>query len=113
MVSMNWCDCALQCSVVQCRSGRLCVCLRMQVHLSCIYDASPSVNDLVHHSHDCSFFVLRVPVLEVSPYGNAYLRLWFNSTAAMGGDVGEVFLFLNDETGQSEESFLFTVRAKR
>jgi hypothetical protein len=31
----------------------------------------------------------------------------------MGGEVGEVFLFLNDETGQSEESFLFTVRAKR
>jgi hypothetical protein len=35
------------------------------------------------------------------------------STALRQRVVGEVFLFLNDETGQSEESFLFTVRAKR
>ena len=56
----------------------------------------------------------RVPTLEVAPHGNAYLRLWFNSSASSAShlDVVEVFLFLNDETGQSEESFQFTIRSK-
>ena len=69
-------------------------------------------------SHPLSFLYhpLRVPILEVTPHGNAYLRLWFNSSAASSlaalEGIGEVFLFLNDEAGQSEESFLFTVRQK-
>jgi hypothetical protein len=60
-----------------------------------------------HHHHH------RIPTLEVSPHGNAYLRLWFNGTKP-GGDTSarEVFLFLNDESGQSEESFLFTIHTK-
>jgi hypothetical protein len=106
----------LQCSVV-------CLCVCLSCHrvsddfyvcaLSILYDASPPVTDISYRPYRFSIYALRVPVLEVSPYGNAYLRLWFNCTAATGGEVGEVFLFLNDETGQSEESFLFTVRAKR
>lgn len=50
--------------------------------------------------------------MEVAPYGNSYLRLWFNSSSSSVGEACEVFLFLNDETGQSEESFQFTVRCK-
>ena len=53
----------------------------------------------------------RVAVLEVAPYGSAYLRLWFNSYE-YGADAREVFLFLNDENGQSEESFSFTIRRR-
>jgi len=53
----------------------------------------------------------RIAVLEVAPYGSAYLRLWFNSYE-YGADAREVFLFLNDENGQSEESFSFTIRRR-
>jgi hypothetical protein len=53
----------------------------------------------------------RTAVLEVAPYGSAYLRLWFNSYQ-FGADAREVFLFLNDESGQSEESFSFTIRRR-
>ena len=53
----------------------------------------------------------RTSMLEVAPYGSAYLRLWFNSYQ-FGADAREVFLFLNDEGGQSEESFSFTIRRR-
>ena len=62
-------------------------------------------------SSDESVMRPRVTVLEVAPYGSAYLRLWFNSYQ-FGADAREVFLFLNDETGQSEESFSFTIRRR-
>lgn len=50
----------------------------------------------------------RIKVLEVAPYGSAFLRLWFNSAKAIR-DRKDVFLFLNDESGQNEETFLFHV----
>ncbi len=52
--------------------------------------------------------VTRVVVMDVAPHGNAYLRLWFNGIT-MGSGTRDVFLFLNDETGQNEECFLFRV----
>lgn len=50
----------------------------------------------------------RSPYLDVAPQGSAYLRLWFS-----GSDInrsGDVYLFLNDEQGNNEESFLFHIK---
>lgn len=49
----------------------------------------------------------RTPYLDVAPQGSAYLRLWFS-----GSDINrsaDVYLFLNDEQGNNEESFLFHI----
>jgi hypothetical protein len=51
----------------------------------------------------------RVPTLQVPPHGNAYLRLWFSGHSSPLGSTSEVYLFLNDENGQNEESFLFRI----
>jgi hypothetical protein len=49
--------------------------------------------------------------LDVPPNGSTYLRLKFFSPSrhAAGGPV-DVYLFLNDDTGRNEESYLFRVR---
>ena len=59
-------------------------------------------------SSDESIMRPRNPTLEVAPHGSAYLRLWF-SGAREGAGPREVYLFLNDDGGQNEESFLFRV----
>ena len=64
----------------------------------------------------------RSPHLDVDASGSAYVRLVFNpdphsgghpnaSGGPMGGGGGvhDVYLFLNDESGQNEECFLFKV----
>jgi hypothetical protein len=45
--------------------------------------------------------------MEVAPHGTAYLRLWFN--AKTSESATEVYLFLNDDSGQNEEVFAFRV----
>lgn len=68
---------------------------------------------------------VRSPHLDVDASGSAYVRLVFNPDphsgglhpygGPMGGGVGgvggvyDVYLFLNDESGQNEECFLFKV----
>ena len=56
----------------------------------------------------------RVETLEVSPNGNSYLRLWFSGDRDRGdaelGGHQDVYLFLNNDEGQNEESFLFQVK---
>ena len=54
----------------------------------------------------------RVETLEVAPNGNSYLRLWFSGKQGDAGQGGhqDVYLFLNNDDGQNEESFLFHVK---
>lgn len=54
----------------------------------------------------------RVEVLDVAPHGNSYLRLWFSKKRdeILIGGSQEVYLFLNNDEGQNEESFLFQVK---
>jgi hypothetical protein len=59
-------------------------------------------------SSDDSLMRPRTPTLDVAPHGNAYLRLLFTGVISAG--TTEVYLFLNDEYGQNEESFLFRLR---
>ena len=59
-------------------------------------------------SSDDSLMRPRMPTLDVTPHGNAYLRLLFTGVVSAGST--EVYLFLNDEYGQNEESFLFRLR---
>ena len=61
----------------------------------------------VYYMHVCT--ATRTPTLEVAPQGTTYLRLWFAAATEGQGDR-EVYLFLNDENGQSEECFLFNLR---
>lgn len=51
----------------------------------------------------------RDPTMEVAPHGSTYLRLWFNGASREGAGPKEVYLFLTDDGGQNEESFLFKV----
>jgi hypothetical protein len=52
----------------------------------------------------------RLNILEVAPFGSAYLRLWFAGPAGSGdGEPREAFLFFADDLGQIEESFLFRI----
>jgi hypothetical protein len=50
----------------------------------------------------------RSPYLDVAPQGSAYLRLWFSGQDISG--LTDVYLFLNDEQGSNEESFLFHIK---
>ncbi len=50
-------------------------------------------------------------MLEVGPQGTVYLRLWFAGVSNNFSGSKQVFLFLNDESGQSEESFSFRVNS--
>ena len=59
-------------------------------------------------SSDDSVMRPRNSTLDVAPQGSAYLRLWFNGVQA-GQGTTDVFLFLNDDIGQNEESFLFRI----
>ena len=54
----------------------------------------------------------RVETLEVAPNGNSYLRLWFSGKQGDAGQGGhqDVYLFLKNDDGQNEESFLFHVK---
>merc|ERR1712072_927199 len=47
--------------------------------------------------------------LEVPAMGSAHIRLRFRCPAPGAGTV-EVYLFLNDDAGQNEESYLFQLR---
>lgn len=47
--------------------------------------------------------------LDIGPQGSEYLRLWFAGIESGFHGVREVFLFLNDESGHSEESFVFRI----
>lgn len=57
----------------------------------------------------------RAEVLEVAGQGSVYLKLWFNKSSdedCLGGSgrgSKEVYLFLNDPSGRTEECFLFHV----
>ena len=46
--------------------------------------------------------------------GNAVIHLWFQGTDKSNlnrsGDEEEVYLFMNSEAGENEESFLFRIR---
>lgn len=47
--------------------------------------------------------------IEVAGHGTAYLKLWFSGVRAEQG-VSDVYLFLNDDTGHSEDCFLFQIQ---
>ena len=51
--------------------------------------------------------------LVVAPHGNAYIRLAFSALRHDDVTANEVYLFLNDESGQSEECYLFHIFAGR
>ena len=50
----------------------------------------------------------RMDVLEVAGQGNAYIKLYF-AGARKGQGTEEVYLFMNNDSGQSEETFLFRI----
>lgn len=50
--------------------------------------------------------------LDIGPQGSEYLRLWFAGIPSGHHGTTEVFLFLNDESGHSEESFLFRIHSE-
>jgi hypothetical protein len=55
---------------------------------------------------------LRTDEIEVAGHGTAYLKLWFSGVhSGQAQEVADVYLFLNDDTGHSEECFLFQIRA--
>lgn len=52
-------------------------------------------------------------LLEVAAQGNSYLRLWFSGSGTNSrgrAGVEDVYLFLNNDDGQNEESFQFRIR---
>jgi hypothetical protein len=52
----------------------------------------------------------RTAIVDVAPYGTAYLRLWFCGSKE-GSGTQDVHLFLNDShEGQNEECYLFKIR---
>lgn len=54
----------------------------------------------------------RSEMLEVAGQGSVYLKLWFGSSSARFSSTSqEVYLFLNDPNGRTEECFLFQVYA--
>lgn len=50
----------------------------------------------------------RTEALDVSGQGSVYLKLWFNR-GEEGAPPQDVYLFLNDPSGRTEECFLFQV----
>jgi hypothetical protein len=50
----------------------------------------------------------RVEMLEVGGQGSVYLKLWFNK-GVLDAPPQDVYLFLNDPSGRTEECFLFQV----
>lgn len=50
----------------------------------------------------------RTEVLEVAGQGSVYLKLWFNK-GTLEAPPQDVYLFLNDPSGRTEECFLFQV----
>ena len=61
-------------------------------------------------SSNTSIMEPRDAMMDVPPNGSTYLRLRFTALPTMGNATSEVFLFLNDESGQNEESYLFRCR---
>jgi hypothetical protein len=58
--------------------------------------------------------MIRSSYLDLGPKGSAYVRLVFNPLPGhmsfnQSGMVQEAYLFLNDESGQNEECFLFRI----
>jgi hypothetical protein len=59
-------------------------------------------------SSDESLMKPKAEIMDIGALGSTYLRLWF-AAAKEGMGVREVYLFLNDEQGSNEESFLFRI----
>ena len=55
------------------------------------------------------FAIYRSKFLDIGPQGSDYLRLWFTGIPSGFIGVKEVYLFLNDESGHSEECFVFAI----
>ena len=51
----------------------------------------------------------RVEEVDVAGQGSVYLKLWFGRGTEARGAVHDVYLFLNDSSGRTEECFLFHV----
>jgi hypothetical protein len=48
----------------------------------------------------------------VAGHGTAALKLWFSGVhSGQGEELMDVYLFFNDDTGHSEECFLFQIRS--
>eukprot|EP01038_Epipyxis_sp_PR26KG_P004534 gene4534-6404_t len=68
-------------------------------------------------SSDETIMKSRSATVDVAPFGNAYLRLWFSANDGNSSAIAhnnhnkmEVFLFLNDaDSGQNEECYLFNI----
>lgn len=54
----------------------------------------------------------RASIMDVTARGTSYLRLAFLPPATRTTTISNVYLFLNNEEGQTEEAFLFTITYK-